>query len=99
MARSSTPASRATSSPTLGSSKPISEAPVRSPERRPAARELRIDTTLPRLLEANAQAHGDRIAIREKDAGIWQQTSWSELLEMTLQCAAALQACGLGRGE
>ncbi|MCO5118183.1 MAG: AMP-binding protein [Burkholderiaceae bacterium] len=68
-------------------------------ERRPAPRELRTDTTLPRLLEANARAYGDRIAIREKDAGIWQQTTWSELLEMSLQCAAALQARGLGRDE
>ena len=72
---------------------------MRPHERRPAPRPLRTDTTLPRLMEVNAQSHGDLIAFREKAAGIWQQTSWREALETTLQCAAGLQARGLGREQ
>jgi long-subunit acyl-CoA synthetase (AMP-forming) len=56
------------------------------------------DTTLPRLLAANAAAFPERIALREKDLGIWQQVTWREWLEWTLQCAAGLEALGFARG-
>jgi long-chain acyl-CoA synthetase len=57
------------------------------------------DTTLVRLLAANARAFPERIAMREKDRGIWQQMRWSALLESTLACAAGLQALGFARGD
>jgi len=56
-------------------------------------------TTLPRLLAANAQALGDAVALREKDRGIWQQTTWAEWLEQVLRCAAALEALGFAPGD
>jgi long-chain acyl-CoA synthetase len=37
--------------------------------------------------------------MREKDRGIWQQTSWQQVLESVLACAAGLQSLGLGRRE
>ena len=37
--------------------------------------------------------------MREKDRGIWQQTSWQQVLDSVLGCAAGLQSLGLGRGE
>ena len=57
------------------------------------------NTTLVRILAANARAFGERAALREKDRGIWQQTSWSQWLESTLECAAGLQSLGFVRGD
>ncbi|MDB5751524.1 MAG: Long-chain-fatty-acid--CoA ligase FadD15 [Ramlibacter sp.] len=52
-------------------------------------------TTLVRLLAANAATHPDQVAFREKDRGIWQQTTWAQVHETVLRCAAGLQAAGL----
>ena len=49
------------------------------------------ETTLPRLLAANAQTLGEAVAMREKDRGIWQQISWAQWLESVLCCAAGLK--------
>ena len=57
------------------------------------------DTTLVRILAANARALPDRAALREKDRGIWQQTSWPQWLEATLACAAGLEDLGFARGD
>ena len=57
------------------------------------------DTTLPRLLAANAQAFPERVAMREKDRGIWQQMRWGALLDSTLACAAGLEALGFAPGD
>jgi len=53
------------------------------------------DTTLLRLLAANAQAFPQGVAFREKDRGIWQQVTWGEACETVLRMAAGLQASGL----
>ena len=58
-----------------------------------------IDTTLIRILAANARAFPQRVAMREKDRGIWQQISWQQMLDTVLGCAAGLQSLGLGPGE
>ncbi|HET6599694.1 MAG TPA: AMP-binding protein, partial [Burkholderiaceae bacterium] len=58
-----------------------------------------VDTTLIRLLAANARAHPTRTAVREKDKGIWQQTSWAQMLETVLSCAAGLEHLGFGRDD
>ncbi|HYD76587.1 AMP-dependent synthetase/ligase [Ramlibacter sp.] len=54
-------------------------------------------TTLPRLLAANAQAVPQRVAMREKDRGIWQETTWAQLWQTVLAVTAGLQALGLAR--
>jgi long-chain acyl-CoA synthetase len=54
------------------------------------------DTTLVRLLAANAREFPERTAMREKDLGVWQETSWSQLLDAVLCCAAGLQDLGFG---
>ncbi|MBL8360833.1 MAG: AMP-binding protein [Rubrivivax sp.] len=61
--------------------------------------DLSPDTTLPRLLAANARALGTAVAMREKDRGIWQQTTWAEWLEQLLRCAAGLESLGYGPGD
>jgi long-chain acyl-CoA synthetase len=57
------------------------------------------DTTLPRVLAANAKALGDAVALREKDRGIWQQTTWAQWLEQVLCCAAGLETLGFVAGD
>ncbi|WBY02818.1 AMP-binding protein [Ramlibacter tataouinensis] len=59
--------------------------------------ELDPRTTLPRLLAANAQAVPTRVAMREKDRGIWQETTWAQLWQTVLAVSAGLQALGLSR--
>ena len=58
-----------------------------------------IETTLVRLVSANASAFGQSAAIREKDRGIWQVISWSQLCHEVLGCAAGLEAIGFGPGD
>ncbi len=58
-----------------------------------------IDTTLIRVLARNAEVFPDRVAMREKDKGIWKETSWRELLDSVLCCAAGLESLGFKAGE
>jgi long-chain acyl-CoA synthetase len=55
---------------------------------------LEVDTTLIRVLEANARAIPDRAAMRQKDFGIWQVTTWREMLDTVIACAAGLEELG-----
>jgi len=55
--------------------------------------------TLIAALARNAHEHPRDVAFRERDYGIWQERSWSDLLTETLALAAALDALGLGPGQ
>jgi long-chain acyl-CoA synthetase len=54
--------------------------------------------TFPRLLLHHARVRGDRPAIREKNLGIWQTTTWSEVLVEVRSIACGLAAQGFRRG-
>ena len=41
--------------------------------------DLGTDTTLIRILARNAELLGHRVAMREKNLGIWQETTWSQM--------------------
>ena len=56
-------------------------------------------TTMPRLLIEHAKVRGGRAAIREKDLGIWQTWTWSEVLAEVEALAAGLAMLGLKRGD
>ncbi|MEO8296596.1 MAG: AMP-binding protein [Burkholderiales bacterium] len=56
--------------------------------------DLGEQTTLPRLLALNARAYPDRVAMREKALGIWQDFTWSQMLEEMLAIAAGLEERG-----
>jgi long-chain acyl-CoA synthetase len=56
--------------------------------------DLSEHTTLPRLLALNARAHPDRVAMREKALGIWQEFTWSQMLDEVLEIAAGLEERG-----
>ena len=55
--------------------------------------------TLPQLLIYQAKRFGDRIFHRKKDFGIWQQFSFSEVLENVKTLAMGLSALGVRRGD
>ena len=50
--------------------------------------------TLMAALARNAAEVGSQIAFRERDQGIWQELSWSDMLSDVLAFAAALDALG-----
>ena len=70
---------------------------MRTPEA--GAWDLSPETTLPRLLAANARACPEHVAVREKDRGIWQQMRWPAWLDTVLALAAGLEALGFARGD
>ncbi len=55
--------------------------------------------TMPRLLIEHARVRGDRASIREKDLGIWQTWTWSQVLSEVEALAAGLSLLGLVRGS
>jgi len=57
------------------------------------------DDTFPRLLARNARTIGDRVALREKEFGIWQSFTWSEYQAHVRDFSLGLVALGLGRGD
>jgi long-chain acyl-CoA synthetase len=54
--------------------------------------------TFPKLLLENAERFGDRAALREKDLGIWRETSWRRYGERVRDFSLGLLALGLQRG-
>src|ERR1700752_2185817 len=54
--------------------------------------------TFPRLLLGHARVRGDRPAIREKDLGIWQTWTWSQVRDEIEWLACGLSQAGLARG-
>jgi long-chain acyl-CoA synthetase len=57
------------------------------------------DTTVPRLLRFRAQTLGDRLALREKDRGIWRRYSWEHYYQTVRRVALGLMAFGVRRGD
>ncbi len=55
--------------------------------------------TFPRLLLHHAQVRPDRPAIREKDMGIWQTWTWSQVADEVRALACGLAALGFRRGD
>jgi len=55
--------------------------------------------TLPKLFMKMSAERGERIAMREKDFGIWQSYSWTTYREYALAIANGLLSLGLQRGD
>jgi len=56
--------------------------------------------TFPKLLLDNAKKYGhDKIAIREKDYGIWQSYSWQDYHDQVRDFALGLASLGFKRGD
>jgi long-chain acyl-CoA synthetase len=58
-----------------------------------------MQTTFPRLLLEHAKRRPDAPAMREKEYGIWQTTSWSGMAQLVESIACGLHQAGLRRGE
>ena len=54
------------------------------------------DDTLLNHLARNAREVPDRVAMRERDHGIWQEYTWADYLERVLAFAAGLEPYGAG---
>jgi len=54
--------------------------------------------TFPKLLLQNAERFGGRAALREKEFGIWRQTSWRRYGERVRDLSLGLLSLGLERG-
>jgi long-chain acyl-CoA synthetase len=59
----------------------------------------RVETTLPKLLLDRACEYGDRVAMRQKYKGIWQEISWREYLQRTKVLCLGLRELGMARGD
>ncbi|NTU82528.1 MAG: long-chain fatty acid--CoA ligase, partial [Chloroflexales bacterium] len=57
------------------------------------------DDTLPRLLIRNAERLGEKVALREKEFGIWQTVTWRQFAEHVRAFAMGLRALGLQRDD
>jgi long-chain acyl-CoA synthetase len=56
--------------------------------------------TLPQMLAAHARRHGHRrVALREKEFGIWQEVSWADYAGHVRAVGLGLESLGLRRGE
>ena len=66
----------------------------------PPGRDAQADLdTFPKLLALNARRFADRHAAREKEYGIWQSWTWSELKAEIEGLACGLAALGFERGD
>ncbi len=61
--------------------------------------EPRPEDTLPRLVQRNAEQWGSRVAMREKDLGIWQTSTWAEYAAEVEAAAYGLRSIGLSEGD
>jgi long-chain acyl-CoA synthetase len=58
-----------------------------------------MQTTVPRLLLGHAQSRPQGAAMREKEYGIWQTTTWADMARLVEALACGLHQAGLKRGE
>ena len=58
-----------------------------------------MQVTFPRLMLDHAQRRPDAPALREKDLGIWQTTSWRALATLVGEIAGGLAQAGMRRGD
>lgn len=58
-----------------------------------------IYDTLPKLLALNAREHGGDVAVRQKDFGIWRETTWAQYRDRVAGIALGLKGLGIGRGD
>src|ERR1700751_1722857 len=63
-----------------------------------AARVAQADT-YPKLLRLNAKEHGNEIALREKDFGLWKLFTWNDYQARVQDFALGLVELGLARGD
>jgi long-chain acyl-CoA synthetase len=58
-----------------------------------------VTDTFPKLLRRNAERFPGKVAVREKDFGIWQSYTWGDYLEQSRLIALGLASLGFARGD
>ncbi|MBX3609350.1 MAG: AMP-binding protein [Hydrogenophaga sp.] len=58
-----------------------------------------MQSTFPRMLLEHAKQRPDAPSMREKEYGIWQTTTWSQMAQLVRAMACGLHQAGLQRGE
>jgi len=55
--------------------------------------------TYPKLLRLNAREHGNDIALREKDFGLWREFTWNNYHARVKDFALGMTELGIGKGD
>ncbi|NWG01916.1 MAG: AMP-binding protein, partial [Syntrophaceae bacterium] len=55
--------------------------------------------TIPKLFLRNVREHGQRVALREKDLGIWKRVTWEDYYGHVRDFAMGLKALGFEAGD
>jgi long-chain acyl-CoA synthetase len=72
----------------------------RDDSRPPPIRPITKDLTLPKLLIERASQHGHRkVAMREKEFGLWRPITWADYLDRVRKLALGFEVLGLRRGD
>lgn len=58
-----------------------------------------VQQTLPQLLRQRAQTQPDRVALRQKDYGIWNQVTYGQYYQIVLELAHGLLELGFAPGQ
>lgn len=56
------------------------------------------ELTLPQMLRENARRHPDRVAIRQKEFGIWNPSTWQRYYQRACHVGLGFRALGLNEG-
>jgi len=55
--------------------------------------------TVPQVFKQMVQKHGDRVAMRKKEYGLWHDISWNEYYRLAQYVGSALISIGLEKGD
>jgi len=58
-----------------------------------------LQYTIPQLLRRRVEISADKVALREKDFGIWRSLTWRQYYELVGKAALGLETIGLARGD
>jgi long-chain acyl-CoA synthetase len=58
-----------------------------------------LNYTIPQLLRWRVERGGDKVALREKDFGIWRCLTWNQYYELVQKAALGLENLGLRKGD
>ena len=58
-----------------------------------------ISETVPRVFKDMVSKHGDRVALRKKEYGLWHDISWNEYYQQACHVGSALLSMGLKKGD
>ncbi len=61
--------------------------------------EITPDLTIPKVFVQSVHKYGDKVAMREKEFGIWRPITWNDYLDRVKAIALGLEALGLAPGD